>query len=168
MEMLLDLLFDNIFFVIIALGFIMSFLKKLRQGQNQGQGEEQPRKTQGMPPFGQGPVTVSRGRTAPKAEAPPKPIAVAESRPEVIRKPLVAENEGEAEGQWEAGSEYYSTSTARRSGLPQSESPISALDVSKNEITSSVKITPSQAVQGIVWSEIIGPPRAKRSFSSRR
>jgi hypothetical protein len=166
MEILLDLLFDNIFFVILAIGFIMSFLKKLRQGQGQS-GEQQPRKAQGMPPFGQGPSTVTRGRTVTRTESPQRPI-VSEARPEVIRPSLVAENQGEAEGQWEAGSEYYSSERMERVSLVQRETPISALDVSKQGARTSVEITPSQAVQGIVWAEIFGPPRAKRPFSTRR
>jgi hypothetical protein len=151
MNRLFELLLENIVFVVIAIGFITSFLRKVKQGQEQS-GEQQ---SQGMPPFGQGSAPSSRkARPARVEHAPVRP------QQEMVR---AEESLPEQYADWRVLAQGQETSRISSvKGIQENNKPVAAASSLSGEIS------PAQAAQGIVWAEVFGPPRAKRPYGTRR
>jgi hypothetical protein len=151
MNRLFELLLDNIVFVVIAIGFLSSFLRKVKQGQEQS-GEKQ---SQGMPPFGQGsPTPARRARPARVEQAPVRPQQDIIRADDDVQKPF-------ADWTIPVDREEAPRVSAVRVKR-EDESPVAAAPSAFGGISSS------QAAQGIVWAEVLGPPRAKRPYGTRR
>jgi hypothetical protein len=144
-RILLNLLFDNPLVALIAFGIVSFVVNKLR-GAGAGQGNA-PRRG-GMPPFGgDGPLApparpdggMSRGESAGRARplepaaAPPEPaLAAARADAEPAPRPAAAPKRRPA-------APAASAASARSPGVHA-----------------------RNAAQGMIWSEIYGPPRALR------
>lgn len=164
MEKLIEFLIRNIYIVIVVGGFLLSAISKMKGNNNR-----QPRQ---MPPFGSGerpsvpsPVyttpesTSSTGRRAweeedededdeeysPYAASAPAPAPV-EQRP--IR-PVV----------------QTVTATPQRQSLSAvAQSSYSASDAADNK---APELSAATLRQAIIWSEVLGPPRAKRPWRNK-
>lgn len=73
------------------------------------------------------------------------------------------------EGTWGTEGSYYAQKEAgRTSAIEQSEiGSASPIYSSQERRTGTLAFSPSQVVQGIIWSEILKEPRGKKAFSRR-
>ncbi|NOV03484.1 hypothetical protein [Paenibacillus planticolens] len=148
MEQLLAFLFKNWYLVIIGLTF-------LYQIQNKGRRARQNAPRTGMPSFGEAPGQAQRrpeaGKSNQKGFGPPQPsegvrdefgrpsgVPSAATGPKTKPSPYGSSKQAQAEGK----SVYAGDLTA---ASPFPESP-----------------TQEQLLQGVVWAEILGPPRSKK------
>lgn len=158
-----NLLFDNIFFVVVVVGFIFSMLAKMGKSQNT---ERKPERPAGMPPFNGGSsMNGRRNIPRPPQGLPSRPVF--ETReygdPRPMRTAYLNESPIET-------TENRAMSRAMKDGrssvLKEDDAIASGniADFSFKEKPNAPKIEASQIVQGIIWSEILSPPRAKRHF----
>lgn len=169
---LVDFILDNVYFLVIILFAVFSIFSKVR-GQS-GQ-EEHRRPPQGMPPYGGNPQHgrphSGRAQTgdpqqsrAGQSESDRSVQRRTETRPEQVGQtvsPRLEEIESRIE-QLKRESDKLEAESALEQKSPYARKKIDpyALRVDRN--TSS--ILGSEAVKGMMWSEIFGPPRAKRPY----
>ncbi|CRF28858.1 Uncharacterised protein [Mycobacterium tuberculosis] len=145
---ILEIILNNWFILLIIYIAISTFMKAKRGGTERPDQPSRPARPVpgGMPPFGgDGPRWPKRpkerqeSKAAGPAETRPEPAAVQAQRPERIQGP--------------------------RSVL---QTPVPALRKSsvrtQTPVTSSFRPTPEDLARGVLWAEILGPPRAKRPY----
>lgn len=154
---LLDLLFDNVFFLVILFGIISFVMNKIRGAQPTGQ--KPPRNA--MPPFG-GDVMPGPGTRRPPAaqrsqgrmyESAPAP------QPQTDAEPYLA-MEMDPRLQREAAQAPPSRPVRREARQPA--------PAAKPRSERSVLLNARHAAQGMMWSEVFGPPRALKQHRTRR
>ncbi|WP_144266417.1 hypothetical protein [Paenibacillus curdlanolyticus] len=166
MEDLISFLLHNIYIVVVVVGFLFSMLNK----SNKSKG-----RNRRMPDFGNGGDQPSgqparTGRVQRSDESDPRPTMaqpLAEPRPQQ-RQPAPAEAY-EAPAAVSAG--VRAAEPVQRVGA-RSERPSrlsTAADSSQPPLASrerqnELKPTAETLRQAVLWSEILGPPRAKRPF----
>ncbi len=165
MELLIDFIFNNLFFVVIILFTLFSMLKRAGgAGQSQEQGQGQGKQPQGgMPPFGDGPGGgAGRTRQRPAQAAKPAPTPAKQSpirAAETPRPSLFAGNGvGSGEGGYEAGSAYGDSVLSVVSPEQEDHRADSA------ESADVPVLSAEKAREGFIWSEVFGPPRARRPY----
>ncbi|KRE90374.1 hypothetical protein ASG89_08740 [Paenibacillus sp. Soil766] len=153
MEQLIEFLFKNWYLVIIALTFFYQIQSKRKR-------VEQNASRKGMPTFGDGPGDVRRPAEA-KAVQPSQKVPSGSSeraQDEFNQSGLGKSSKATATPQKQKPSPF--TTQAAKSGATVS-SPIYA-----DEISSARQFPDhpnrEQVLQGVVWAEILGPPRAKK------
>lgn len=152
MSHLIDLIFSNIVVIFVVVGFIISFISKIvkqggpRSTGNQGHG----RPISTMPSFGgDQPVVIAERKRDIDMRREPSSYSNGEGssmewREEPVKRApvVIAEPLG----------------TKRSSGAQSSaRSAAATLDVSKDAMR-----------QGLMWNEILGPPRSKKPYTARR
>ena len=164
MEKLIEFLIKNIYIVIVVGGFVLSAISKMKSSNNR-----QPRQ---MPPFGGG-----------ERPSVPSPVyGTPESMPSSERKAWEVEEEDEEDEEEEspyAASKaspveqrqmrpvVHSVSAASR---PQRQSQHAADNRPSSTAASNTANHPSPELsaaalkQAVIWSEVLGPPRAKRPY----
>jgi hypothetical protein len=171
MMTLFSFLLDNIFFVVIIIAVLSSFFGKLRSTQS-NPGEP----GNGMPPFMGEPSRGTIGREAgggrggdgPRAAQPSTTDAARTSRPSAAERSELRQSlasfqteEGNSRNEREFESAYRRDVPARQS--------ITAAHTQAAEHEMPLKtLTRNEAVQGMMWAEIFGPPRAKRPYRNPR
>ncbi|PWV95408.1 hypothetical protein DFQ01_12710 [Paenibacillus cellulosilyticus] len=160
MEKLIEFLIRNIYIVIVVGGFLLSAIGKMRGSNNR-----QPRQ---MPPFGGG-------------ERQPAPSPVYDS-PDIRRS--VSQREWEDEDEEEDSPDVANTPAVEQrpsrpayqavtaaptpSRQPQSaDSGTSPYTAGHQGNQPASELTAATLRQAIVWSEVLGPPRAKRPWRSK-
>lgn len=170
MESLIAFLLDNIFIVIVALGFLMSLFGKSRQRGGR------------MPDFGGGPMQAGPGRGgARRAEPAEETVAEPSYAPAPASRPYAGQRMEEAR-QWQAD-DRMSSSGAYASSSP---GPASASRPGRFERTGRSQQAPQGARtqtaasavpsridaddlrQAVLWAEILGPPRARKPHGRNR
>ncbi|GAA4858294.1 hypothetical protein GCM10023310_41860 [Paenibacillus vulneris] len=165
---LIQLILNNWFLVVIAF-IVLSNIGKMFKSKTQNDPDKPAAPKQGMPPFaGGGAAGTGWGRTRkqtvtqnkdvkPRSEPSGRPV-----NPQLQEqpKPAPAASEGpETTDYWNNSPLEHSRKTASGSANRSSRQPF----------TSEKPITPGQPsaeqlAQGIIWAEILGPPRAKKPF----
>lgn len=166
-DALMQFLFENLFFVIIIIAGLLSFFKRLNTtGSDQKQQRKQPMPPVSKPFFGEieqperdlqprqrweGSVTemeqVERDFSERDNHAEEMPAAI-----EVVKNQLPPDSPI----QIELVSPSINKSNVRR----RTRSVV----IDKSMFTSPSR---KQVVEGIIWAEVLGPPRAKRPYSKR-
>lgn len=159
MERLIQLIMENIIYIVIVVGVISSILSKVKGTPQQGQG-------QGMPPFGKAPTESER--------RPKETPAQHERRGTTVN----ASSRKSADAQRDRSKHViaHEITTPRlnsTSGAASTSRPIIDRAISDEvspiyqPLISSGDIR-EQARKGNAWSEILGPPRAMKRHSRHR
>ncbi|MBD8069195.1 hypothetical protein [Bacillus sp. PS06] len=162
---LIEFIMGNLFFVVLILGAIFNFLRRKpdteqapnkesrRTGPESNQGEG---RTQLKDIFQQIEEAFKEEQEAQQPKPTPKeqPAPIVEHRVE----------SQEMMDRYERLKE-----TSRHEAVSDRLKPKASTQVQrKSTQTSRLSLSKKQALQGVVWAEILGPPRAKRSLSSSR
>ncbi|MBD3917956.1 hypothetical protein H8B09_04255 [Paenibacillus sp. PR3] len=165
MEKLIEFLIKNIYIVIVVGGFLLSAISKMKGNNNR-----QPRQ---MPPFGSG-----------ERPSVPSPVYSApENQPSAGRRVWEDDEEEEEEG------EYSPYAASSPSPAPVEQRPMSpvvqtvtpaprrqpmiaaadkpSIEASDSSDNTSPELSAATLRQAIIWSEVLGPPRAKRPYRSK-
>ncbi|MEI7026689.1 hypothetical protein [Paenibacillus sp. y28] len=168
MLQLIDFIFNNLGMVIVIAGVlfsIVSSIKKKTAGTGGGKG--------GMPPFGgpggapmQGrPAAGSKPQTRQQQEQVSPPAEV--QRPPVLEseRPMMKEvqrlSEPESERPVPAVSAVYAAPEEPRE-LERRSKPLSA-----SNRPLGAKLPENEIVRGMIWAEVLGPPKARRGRTPR-
>jgi hypothetical protein len=144
---LMDLIVDNLFFVIIIFWIVVSFLKRWMRSLP-GEADRQERGNS-IPPFGGDHIPVERERNT----RPPEPQQAVPAAHETKRSPL------------HTGSVQEYGRPAAKLGSAAARARTAASDPDGNKLDEfGVEINAKQAVQGMMWAEVFGAPRAKKPF----
>ncbi|WP_160395060.1 hypothetical protein [Paenibacillus sp. MMS18-CY102] len=162
MEDLISFLLHNIYIVVVVLGFLFSIFNK--SGKNKG-------KNWRMPEFGNGNQHPAR------SERPERPVQVdrrpteaqplAEAQPQMRQQTIVEVPAVPATVAVGVAAALPVQRTSAPTGRPSHLSPAAEpaeLANSLGESQDELKPTLENVRQAILWSEILGPPRAKRPF----
>ena len=161
---MLEFILSNIYWVVIIGFALVSFFNKGKSGAGQ-------RPKGGMPTFGGGGEAPDRrsvdesGYSKDEEKYPTQPVYQSTSG--------VSENERDQERRELERERERAMDLIRRSDRPERFSLVEDKEDSYSEIptvTSSPQpLSPlaKDAAKGIIWSEILGPPRAKRGFHKR-
>ncbi|NQX57714.1 hypothetical protein [Paenibacillus qinlingensis] len=152
MEQLIAFLFKNWYLVIIALTFFYQIQSRRKRAEQSAQ-------RKGMPTFGNGPGDPRRHAEAKKA---PSGHMTPSSRPERTRDEFNQSGLGKSSATTQKPKASPFTPQVVKSGTTTS-SPIYADEIST---ASQFPDQPNrdQVLQGVVWAEILGPPRAKKPY----
>jgi hypothetical protein len=162
---ILELLFDKIGFVIVIVGFLLSMLAKARAQQGRDGRGGGPAGNPMMPPFG-GPAPAVpddrvRGKQAARQAAP----AAAERREEAPRPQ--EERPAPRERGFERAPLVPPPGAPSGNGaLPYGETP--AANAREAEERARAEAAAENARRGLMWAEILGPPRAKNPYAHRK
>lgn len=152
MEQLIVFLFKNWYLVIIALAFFYKL-----QGRRKRAEQGTPRS--GMPTFGNGPGDARRPAEAKKVQSGHNAPA---GRPERVRDEFNQSGLGKSTAA--APKQKASPFTSQ---TPKSGSTVSSTIYSEEVSSSNIfpdQLNREQVLQGVVWSEILGPPRARKPY----
>lgn len=166
MRTILDLIMSNWFVVVILYIVLSSIVRKLKTGGKGGRGVPQPQGRTpkgGMPPFG-GDGSGWPGSAKPMPKAQPVQARPADSggaRPqpaEMDRRRSQPAPLSEANAATASASEQPSTAAVT--------SPFAEPQGTGENAAAAAfgSLTPQDASRGVLWAEILGPPRAKRPF----
>jgi hypothetical protein len=152
---LLEFIFENPIAIIFIIGAIISFLKKMKENSNPNPNQE--KKTEWKKVMNI-PQTLNEGR-----QVETKHTRVSQEHPQT-------------KGQ--LAQEYYDVKNKTEINQPKEysrkDSSLQRKEMNKKvvnaEVDASVDHTPTKdtLIDGIVWAEILGPPRAYKSHSERR
>lgn len=154
-EKVLRFLLNNPFLAVILIGFVFSILRKGNKPANR------------MPSFG-GDTAANRPGSEPDDRDDEPMLEVERSYPVYA--------EAERSSQAGLGHGYASQETdsitleERISAMKPSVRPAPRHAESSNKesaVAASAVIRPEEALKGVLWSEILGPPRAKRPYGRR-
>ncbi|KZE76480.1 hypothetical protein AV654_23760 [Paenibacillus elgii] len=165
MRTILDLIMSNWFVVVILYIVLSSIVRKLKTGGKGGRGVPQPQRREpkgSMPPFG-GDVSGWPGSAKPMPKAQPVQARPAQSggvRPQPAemdrrRSRLAPLPEANAAA---APSPERPSASATAPSFAELQGP------GENAAAAFGGLTPQDAARGVLWAEILGPPRAKRPF----
>ena len=152
MEQLIGELMGNIVRLIILIGVIVNFVKRFK-----GAGEEQPKQSQQQP-------ERERKNTMKDIFQQFEDVFTEE----IPKQQKVEPNRELAQPNSELQGKY---KEVKERVVRQPAVPIEIVSPSKDkkiELTTIRNISKKRAVEGIIWSEVLGPPRAKKSFNSNR
>ncbi|GMX66822.1 hypothetical protein Elgi_60950 [Paenibacillus elgii] len=166
MRTILDLIMSNWFVVVILYIVLSSIVRKLKTGGKGGRGVPQPQGRTpkgGMPSFG-GDVSGWPGMAKPMPKAQPVQARPADSggvRPQPA--------EMDRRRSRPAPLPEASAAAAPTPELPSKAAVTSPFagpqGTSENAAAAAFGgLTPQDAARGVLWAEILGPPRAKRPF----
>jgi len=168
METLIAFLLDNIFIVIVALGFLMSLFGKGKQRGGR------------MPDFGGGPMQGGpAGRRAHRAEPEGMP-PMAETPPAPTVQPYVGEQHGRMEQERHAHVRERSI-VSHASAAPAPARPLPGTDRAGRVVQPAPSARPDKTAvpvpgridaddlrKAVLWAEILGPPRARKPHGRNR
>ncbi len=167
MRTIFDLILSNWFIVVIAYIVLSGIMKKLRTGGKGGRGVPQPQGRAprgGMPTFG-GDGSGWPGSANPMPKAKPvqaRPTDSGGARPQLVdmggRRSQAAPPPPPEENA--AAISAPKQSTAAGAALSSGEPPGSG----ESAAAAFGSLTAQDAARGVLWAEILGPPRAKRPF----
>ncbi|MFC4320825.1 hypothetical protein [Litchfieldia salsa] len=155
-----DIIISNLFFVVLIIGAIFNFLKRKAGTEND----------EGIP--NQHPGSDGEKRTPLKdifqqfedvfkEEEKQQPQA----KPVQHRAPMAESNQSqELFNRYEQLKESKGKPDMRVDYQPK----VQLTERSKRTVSTNLTVTKKKAVQGVLWAEVLGPPRAKRSFYSQR
>jgi hypothetical protein len=154
----LEFIFENPIAIIFIIGAIVSFFKKMKENNNPNPNQEinpEWKKVLNIP------ETINDGRRM-ETRAP--------REPREDREPLQTSNQ--------LAKEYYevksNTEKKQSKENTRKDSANHRKDINKtvvnHEVLTSVDLTPTKdtLTDGIVWAEILGPPRAYKAHSQRK
>ncbi|WP_127533010.1 hypothetical protein [Paenibacillus kobensis] len=169
MEKLIDFLLDNIYLVIVVAGFVLSAM-----GKRKGKGD---RRTTRMPDFGGGDAaSVEEGepqRHRPSNGQPPLPgrqPSAERPQPAAVRRvpsssgPAVAARTQPAEREDIFLSTELQDASSPRVPEQRSTRPTVVASATGKQVAAA-DLDVKAMRQAVVWSEILGPPRAKRPWN---
>ena len=160
METLLEFVLSNPFVLIAIIVFLVSTLRG---------NKEQPKRS--MPSFGGDPEAEARRSQGNAAESKREPERTAYEETPVYRTQSVLPStmEGsltEREDLYVPTESAANYSVARRSSVPAASVPLTVNEIG-SEAGAKQGLSADDVRKGIVWAEILGPPRAKRPFGKR-
>lgn len=159
---IVDFILDNLYLVIILLGFLVSVLGKGARNQ-----EKQP--TQG----GTAPVPQQRAPSTAggPVRRPPAPTTRQQPPGQTPRRPPQTIPQSAATG--EAGQPQRRQLTMFEQQAERERIQVASQRAEENAVSRvnrpsrKVSIHANKAVEGMMWAEVFGPPRARRGHSSR-
>lgn len=168
MQAIIDFLMGNIVFVVIVIGFVISLFSKLGKPQNQPQPPG--KRMNPMPPFGGGdPARPWRDPSRPARPLEPRnapvPSPFQTATPARDERTVPAEEERDIVMPIPTAP---SAATRPESLLMPDSIGSEKMTVASDTSASQRKVTNQELVQGVIWSEILGPPRAKKPYSGKR
>ncbi|MDM5315843.1 hypothetical protein QUF49_07525 [Fictibacillus sp. b24] len=131
-EAILELLFANIFFVILVAGGIFSFFKRMKETQNTSR-----------------PVPDRRAAEQPKQTVSPF------GSPAQVEHQEIAESKAA-----EVGGKKYERQTPKRQKSADFNNRSNRYQDKEEEILSSFKVDQQELQKAIIWSEILSKPKA--------
>ncbi|MFB0845510.1 hypothetical protein [Paenibacillus oleatilyticus] len=162
MRTILDLIMSNWFVVVILYIVLSSIVRKLKTGGKGGRGGPQPQRKApkgGMPPFGgdgsgsgwPGSAKPIQARPADSGSVRPQPVEMGGRRSQPAPLPEVA-----------AAAALAPEQPSKAAVTPAFAEP---QGTGENTVAAAFgSLTPQDAARGVLWAEILGPPRAKRPF----
>jgi hypothetical protein len=172
MMTLIEFLLDNIFFVVIIIAVLSSFFGKLRSTQSNQEGPGN-----GMPPFmgepsrgtiGREAAGGGRGGDGPRAAQPSSTDAARTSWPSAAERSELRQSLARFQTEEGNGRNEREFESAYRRDVPARQSITAAHTQAVEQETTLKTLTRNEAVQGMMWAEIFGPPRAKRPYRNPR
>jgi hypothetical protein len=160
--MLMDLLFDNLFFVVILFSVVSFLVNKIRGAAS----PTHPPRRNTMPPFG------GEGPFAGGSTAEPSEVGGRMSRGEPVFE-TAPSTMSSLEPSYVQEALYEQRLTEEREIVPpppmRKATPRPALArPSSDAANHTMSLHARNAAQGMIWSEVFGPPRARRPHDSRR
>ncbi|WP_010491820.1 hypothetical protein [Paenibacillus elgii] len=165
MRTILDLIMSNWFVVVILYIVLSSIVRKLKTGGKGGRGVPQPQRREpkgSMPPFG-GDVSGWPGSAKPMPKAQPvqaRPAASGNVRPQ----PAEMGGRRSKPASLPEANATAASAPERPSAVAASPSYAEPQGSGENAAAAFGGLTPQDAARGVMWAEILGPPRAKRPF----
>ncbi len=155
LEAIIELLMQNIFFVILIIGGIYSFFKRQIEKHNEEQQRGRPRPNQQQ-------TNTSRAETM----SMPKEEPVRPSRPDRPRSERIKKVENNLQEMYEARrlelQDAIQGSTDQGPAEPVRK-PAKARKAKYNDKPRNKIIPdPDNIAQGVIWAEILGPPRSRK------
>ncbi|TYR82365.1 hypothetical protein FZC66_01855 [Priestia megaterium] len=157
-EALIEFIVGNLFIIVIIGGVIFNVIQRFMATSNED--EQKRSKRQPMPPVG-GPSTSDRPKRIPyrpEMERKEEPVRQLTHKVESVEPT-------NAQQQLQEKLEELK-SKAKQSPSPISKGSISSMSKSR-ATTSSLHVSRKEALQGVIWSEILGAPKSKRQIYKR-
>ncbi|MGM7702048.1 hypothetical protein ACSVDE_10010 [Pseudalkalibacillus sp. Hm43] len=157
LEAIIELLMQNIFFVILIIGGIYSFFKRQIEQQKEEQQRGRPRPNQQQP-------NTSRAETM----SMPKEEPVRPSRPERPRSERIKKVENNLQEMYEAKRLELQDAFQGSSEQVPAEEPVRKRAKARKEVIykerpkNKIIPDPDNVAQGVIWAEILGPPRSRK------
>ncbi|MGF9912124.1 hypothetical protein ABEX47_29160 [Paenibacillus ehimensis] len=165
MRTIIDLILSNWFIVVIAYIVLSGIVRKLRTGGQGGRGVPRPQGRApkgGMPPFG-GDGSGWPGSANPMPKAKPVQARPADSGG---ARPQLVEMGGRRSQPTPLPEDAAVAAPAAERPSAAAAAPSSAEPPGSGESAAAAfgSLTPQDAARGVLWAEILGPPRAKHPF----
>ncbi|MDE5413895.1 hypothetical protein [Alkalihalobacterium chitinilyticum] len=174
---ILDFLFGNIFFVILILGALWNFFSRQAEARKEAEQGKKPQREQEIDW-----KEIFRQEQAPDERDKPQPTVARDVEPsfEPSFEPIRQEVDTAAKDRRTEMEKLRDQLEEKRKKLKHAEistqSAISDSPIMKNEIGKKrtkldldfQNISQEEAMKGIIWTEILGKPRAMRSYSNKR
>lgn len=166
MEALFDLIFGNLAFIIVIIGGVISFMKRANENQNNNRRNQNQNRKQTQTPI----------QTEDQKRYQPQPAKDKKVKPFI---PQLDDLFGEITKHLEEQTQkqqptVYQAETRKPDIEPMIEVKETKVDVSKNTIASKEighqtinmkEMTKNKVIEGVIWGEILGPPRARKKHS---
>ncbi|WP_147532403.1 hypothetical protein [Bacillus marasmi] len=159
----MEFFFDNPFILVILIGIISSLFKKNKEAQQEKQKGNKPKpvRTEEAP----APVRKNRPSRA-QQQNPSKSPRSKQPRQTSRERDLARENQTDVMDQRYAAlkihqEEPYHTNSAMESAPTQERNLIYRDDEQNKQRT--LNVDSNALVDGLIWSEVLGPPRAKKA-----
>lgn len=160
MERLLELISANLGLIIVVGGFLLTFLAKLRKESGNGQnGRQRPKSNPMMPTFGGD--TNRADRRWPQASYPQQEASEPAERPQ-------ARTSDTREWSSDRRSDLTAPLSVSSSEMGDAYASGTGGRIPADHIEGKdAALSSSEAVRGMMWAEILGPPRAKKPFGTK-
>lgn len=165
---LIQLLLNN-WFVIVVLFIILSNIGKMVKSKPSKEPGKQSVPKQGMPPFAGGGGGTGWGRTVKQTVTQAKDVI---SRSEQSKKPSNPRVQEPSQPAYKVIPEAQEADVWKDSPLENNRQPAASRASRKplqpaNAEKSRTQPSANQLAQGVVWAEILGPPRAKKPYGKK-
>ncbi|MDF2657784.1 MAG: hypothetical protein K0Q94_575 [Paenibacillus sp.] len=156
MERLLEFISANLGLVIFVAGIALTFLARLRKEGGNGQnGRRRPKSNPMMPSFGGDSSRTDRRWPAPSY---PQPETSAPAERPQARPAERADGRTDLTAPLSVAASGMGDSPVSGTGRGPSAAPGEGIEP---------ELSPSEAMRGMMWAEILGPPRAKKPFGAK-
>ncbi|WP_078545562.1 hypothetical protein [Litchfieldia alkalitelluris] len=157
LEDLLNLIMSNLFFVILIVGAIYNFLRRMG-GQQQQQNQS--------PSTGTAPTEEKRTQLKDIFQQFEEAFKDEEEVARPTPKTPAVESNPQSHEMLQRYERIKETKPA--ADIPYGTRNIKTVSGQSKPKKSSSRISKNNAAQGVIWAEILGPPRAKRTLYSQR
>lgn len=162
MEALFDLIFGNLAFLIVIIGGVISFLKRANENQNNNRQNQNQNRKQTQTPM----QTQTQKRYQPAKDKRVKPFI---PQLDDLFGEITKHLEGQTQKQQPTVFIEEKKTSEMNTNIEVVEPPVTHNNKNKREnetIEIDIKdINRKKAIEGVIWGEILGPPRARKKHS---